>query len=284
MSQDNRVEDLVQRFAREYDGLSKQLKLIAQYITEHRQQMVVVRIRDVAEACSVQPSAVVRFAQHFGFSGFSELQALFREAYNSYTGSYKQRIRAMINEHPARIKSAEVARGFLETCRSGIASMSEELDDRAFENAVTILEKAQHIYVIGVRRMFPVASYLGYALLQTRKRVIMVDGMGGMYKEQIESLSKGDVLLSISMEPYGYETRYCTKMAFEREATVVAITDSPLSPIARVAAATLTVHEPEAYFFRTLACTMSLAQSLFIALAYRLELYVDHADEETLRS
>jgi hypothetical protein len=65
MAQDNRVEDLIQRVAREYDDLSKQLKLIAQYITEHRQQMVVVRIRDVADACGVQPSAVVRFCPAF---------------------------------------------------------------------------------------------------------------------------------------------------------------------------------------------------------------------------
>ena len=83
MAQDNRVEDLIQRVAREYDDLSRQLKLIAQYITEHRQQMVVVRIRDVADACGVQPSAVVRFAQHFGFSGYSDLQAVFRDAYAS---------------------------------------------------------------------------------------------------------------------------------------------------------------------------------------------------------
>ena len=80
MAQESRVEELVRRVAGEYDGLSKQLKTIAQYITGNRQQMVVVRIRDIADACGVQPSAVVRFAQHFGFSGFSELQAVFRDA------------------------------------------------------------------------------------------------------------------------------------------------------------------------------------------------------------
>ncbi len=276
MAQDSKVEDLVQRVAREYDALSKQLKVIAKYITEHRQQMVVVRIRDVADACAVQPSAVVRFAQHFGFSGFSELQSVFRDAYSSgaSTASYQQRIRAVISKHPAQMKSSELARSFMETCQSGIAALSESLDDRAFEKAVTILQDAEHIYVMGVRRMFPVAAYLGYVLLKTRKRVIMVDAMGGMYKEQIEGLSKGDVLLSISMAPYGVETRYCTDLAVEREATVVAITDSSLSPISRAAAVTLTVHEAESYYFRALACTMSLAQSLFIALAYRMELNV----------
>ncbi|WP_263768284.1 MurR/RpiR family transcriptional regulator [Propionivibrio soli] len=283
MNQDSRVEDLVQRVAQEYDGLSKQLKLIAKYVTENRQHMVVVRIRDVADACGVQPSAVVRFAQHFGFSGFSDLQAVFRDAYASgvSVGNYQQRIRAVISKHPAQMKSPDLARSFLETCQSGIASISATLDDRAFEKAVGILQGAQHIYIMGVRRMFPVASYLAYVLPQTRKRVILVDAMGGMFKEQIEGLSKGDVLLSISMSPYGTETRYCTELAVERQATVVAITDSSLSPISRAAAVTLTVQEAEAYYFRAMAGTMSLAQALFIALAYRLELNMERSDERT---
>jgi DNA-binding MurR/RpiR family transcriptional regulator len=247
--------------------------------------MVVVRIRDVADACNVQPSAVVRFAQRFGFSGFSELQAVFRDAYATgvSTASYQQRIRAVISKQPAQMKSSELARSFLETCQSGIASLSDNLDDRAFEKAVTILQHAQHIYVMGVRRMFPVASYLGYVLMQTRKRVVLVDATGGMYKEQIEGMTKGDVLLSISMAPYGPETSYCTDLAVEREATVVAITDGSLSPISRAAAATLTVHEAEAYYFRAMACTMSLAQALFIALAYRLELKIKRSDSKSHR-
>jgi DNA-binding MurR/RpiR family transcriptional regulator len=285
MAQENGVEDLVQRIAREYDDLSKQLKLIAQYITQHRQQMIVVRILDVANACGVQPSAVVRFAQRFGFSGFSELQAVFRDAYASgaTAAGYQQRIQAVISEHPAQMGSVELAHGFMKTCQAGIATLSEELDDRAFERAVNILQDAEHIYIMGVRRMFSVASYLGYALLHTRKRVIMVDGLGGLYKEQIEGLSKGDVLIAISMAPYGTETRYCANLAIERDATVVAITDSSLSPISRAAAVTLTVHESEAYFFRALASTMCLAQSLFIALAYRLELNMERSDDRFVR-
>ena len=43
---------------------------------------------------------------------------------------------------------------------------------------------------------------------------------------------------------------------------------------------TLTVQEAEVYNFRALACTMSLAQSLFIALAYRLELDLERPEEK----
>ena len=280
MAKDSKVEELIQRFAHEYDGLSKQLKLVAQYISAHRQQMVVVRIRDVAQACRIQPSAVVRFAQHFGFAGFSDLQAIFREAYASGAQeiTYQQRIRAVIDEHPAQMKSADLARRFLDTCQSGLVSVSENLDEGAFEKAVDILQHAEHIYIMGVRRMFPVASYLAYVLPQTRKRVIFIDSTGGMYKEQVDSMSQGDVLLAISMKPYGQETSYCTELANQRGGTVLAITDNSLAPISRAAAVTLVVHEAEVYFFRAIACAMSLAQALFIALAYRLELDVERKD------
>jgi len=283
MAQESKVDDLVKRVASEYDTLSKQLKTIAQFITENRQQMVVVRIRDIADTCDVQPSAVVRFAQHFGFSGYSELQAIFRDAYatSATSVSYQQRIRSVIEKHPAQMKSHELAHSFLDACRNGIAAISEELDARAFEKAVTLLQKANHIYIMGVRRMFPVASYLGYVLLKTRKRVIMIDALGGMFKEQIGSITKGDVLISISMAPYGSETEHCCEIAAEHQAAIVAITDSSLSPIARVATTTLTVREPEIYNFRALACTMSLAQSLFIALAYRLELNLKSSRDNT---
>ena len=82
-----------------YESLPKQLRAIARYVETNRARMVVTRITDVAAACAVQPSAVTRFAQRFGFSGYSELQALFRKAFSDGAApgaSYTERIRTMI--------------------------------------------------------------------------------------------------------------------------------------------------------------------------------------------
>lgn len=273
MTQANGVDELIQTIAQQYEGLPKQLKAIAHYITQNRQQMVVVRILDVAKACDVQPSAVVRFAQRFGFSGFSELQAVFRDAFASgaTAAGYQQRIQQVISEHPAKMDSVDLAGAFMKSCQEGIATLSQELDAAAFERAVGLLQDAEHIYIVGVRRMYSVAAYLAYAFSHTRKRIVLVDGAGGMFREQIESMAKGDVLVAISMAPYGSETRLAAELAGERGVDVVAISDSPLSPIARGAASTLTVHESEAFFFRTMPSAVCLAQALFIAVAYRLE-------------
>ena len=75
------AERLLQLITEEYESLPRQLKRIASYMSQQSDRIMVDRISDIARECEVHPSAIVRFSQRFGFSGFSEMQALFREAY-----------------------------------------------------------------------------------------------------------------------------------------------------------------------------------------------------------
>jgi len=75
------VDELMQRVTDAYDALPRQLKRVAAYVEQHRSNVMMDRTSDIASACGVHPSAVVRFAQRFGFSGFSDLQTMFRQAY-----------------------------------------------------------------------------------------------------------------------------------------------------------------------------------------------------------
>ena len=68
------VDELMQRVAQAYDSLPRQLKSVASYLEQHRSSVMVDRTSDIAASCGVHPSAVVRFAQRFGFSGFTDLQ------------------------------------------------------------------------------------------------------------------------------------------------------------------------------------------------------------------
>ncbi|QSN60427.1 MurR/RpiR family transcriptional regulator [Caballeronia sp. M1242] len=275
------VDDLMQRITDAYDSLPRQLKSVASYIEQHRQSVMMDRTSDIAASCGVHPSAVVRFAQRFGFSGFSDLQAVFRQAYaGGSTGqSYQQRIRKLIDEKAGVASGVSVAREFIAASRAGLDELEAGLDDAQFEAAVEMLEKAENIYVIGVRRSFAVASYIVYALGHTKKRVHLISGVGGMFREQIRSVKKGDVLIAISFAPYGKETQYCVRAAQHHGAATLVITDSQLSPLARHASASLLVKEGSAFAFRSLTSTICLCQALFIALAYRLELNVEESRE-----
>lgn len=278
MTKRNPVDELLQRIADEYDELPRQLQSVATYIEQHRANIMVQRINEVADGCGVHASAVVRFAQRFEYSGYSEMQAVFRSAYTEAVTparSYQQRIRKVIADERAPMTAAQMALRFIDASRAGLDELAGEFDRKAFDEAVDLLVKAENIYVIAVRRTFGIASYIAYALQHTEKRVHLISGLGGMFREQIRSIGKNDVLIAISFPPYGKETLYCARVAHQHKAKVLAVTDSALGPLARDATALLKVNEGSAFAFRALTSTICLCQALFVALAYKLELKVE---------
>lgn len=279
------VEELMDTIAAAYEALPRQLKRIASYFEQHRSSVMMDRVTDIAVACDVHPSAVVRFSKRFGFSGFSEMQAIFRRAYTERVApiqSYQQRIRNLVTNARTRLRGSEIAGEFIDGSRRGLEELGSALDGSAFDEALDLLLRAKAIYIAGVRRSFAAASYLAYALQHTRKRVILAPGLGGMYREQIGSIRKGDALVAISFLPYGRETQYCVRMAHHNKASTLVITDSQMSPLARFATALLTVKEGNAFGFRSLTNTMCLCQALFIALAYKLELNIEQLERDSI--
>jgi DNA-binding MurR/RpiR family transcriptional regulator len=88
----------------------------------------------------------------------------------------------------------------------------------------------------------------------------------------MRSVHSGDAMVAVSFAPYAQETLQVVQAAGARGAQIIALTDSRMSPIAQSAQAVLVVQESATMGFRALSSTMGLAQSLFIALAYALEL------------
>ena len=269
------VDQLLKRISEEYEGLSKQLKVIARHVEQHRDHLGLEGIQEVAAQCEVQPSAVVRFAKHFGFSGFTEMQRIFRDGLARQIApsrNYKARIREVIESGAGALSSVEIAHEFLAGSVAGMQELESGLHGPSFKKAVDLLAEADAIWIVGSRRSFPVAVYLDYALQHTDKRVALVSALGSMHSGQMRSVRKGDVLIAISFSPYAEETVDVAQRAVARGARLIAITDSRMSPLAREAQITLMVQDNSIFGFRSLTSTMGLAQSLFIALAYRLEL------------
>jgi DNA-binding MurR/RpiR family transcriptional regulator len=266
---------LVKRITNEFDTLSRQLKLIARYVEENRAHIGLDRIKDVAGRCGVQPSAVIRFAKRFGFSGYTEMQKIFREGITRQIApqrDYQTRIRSLIAAAQGQLSSADIAHEFIGGSITGMQELQRDLHSTIFDEAVDMLVQAPSIWVVGTRRSFPVASYLAYALQHTEKRVELLTGLGGMNEGQMRSIRPGDVMIVVSFAPYAEESIQCARQAVASGARVIAIADSQMSPLAALAAASLVVSESTIFGFRSLTNTMALAQSLFIALAYRTEL------------
>ena len=253
-----------------YDGLSKRLQQIARYVLDEPNAVALETLTVLAERCGVQPSAVVRFAQSFGFSGATQMQRLFRDGLisNNAALGYSERVRKFnetLNETAERPSLiGEFVRGNL----LALQNLEQTVTETDMRAAVRLIAKADTVFVAGFRRAFPVSSYLAYALQQLGKKVLFIDGVAGLAPQQTKTITARDLLIAVSFKPYSRETVELVEIAVGSDAPVLSISDSMVSPIARSATLVLQVIEAEIRSFRSLATSICLAQALVIGYAF----------------
>lgn len=253
-----------------YDSLSDRLQRIARHILDEPNDLAFETLAVVAERSGVQPSAIVRFAQAFGFAGASPMQRLIRDGLLQENRSlgYVERIRQHRYAAPGDEEGPrELLSEFVKGNVLALENLNHSVGMRELIAAIDLIENAETVYITGFRRSFPVASYLSYMLAQAGKRTVLIDGVGGLYLQQARGLREQDVLVAISYAPYSPETVALVDTFGSR--AVISITDSVVGAIAKENALVLQVRESEVRGFRSLAASMCLAQSLAIGLASR---------------
>ncbi|ONG51784.1 RpiR family transcriptional regulator [Pseudoroseomonas deserti] len=248
------------------DSLPKRLLQAADYALSHPQEFAFATIGAIAQQAGVQPSALVRFAQSLGYSGFSELQAVFRAHARDRWPDYRERLETLRSEEGGDGPAA-LLRGFIGASLHSVERLSETLDAAALDRAIGLLAAAPTIHLLGSRRAFPVAAYLAYALRKLEIRCHLIDQAGGLAPEQVALMAPGDVLLAVSFSPYAPATLELVAAAAARGHGVVALTDTPFSPLAASASAWLEVAEADHAGFRSLAGTFALAMTLAVGTA-----------------
>ena len=250
-------------------ALPKRLTQIASFALENPDEIAFGTVSSIAEQAEVQPSALVRFAQALGYQGFSDMQEIFRSRLRDRILNYDERLQQLRQHAPDASKPNVIFHGFCEASARSIAALQEKLDPASLDRAVEQLAAAETIYLIGLRRSFPIASYMAYALGKLGVRAMLVDAVGGLAAEQITFAGPADAVLAISFTPYASETLTLARAAAEKGVPVIAITDSPFSPLAQVAGLWVEISEANFEGFRSMAATLTLAMTLTVAIAER---------------
>ncbi|WP_297197609.1 MurR/RpiR family transcriptional regulator [uncultured Pluralibacter sp.] len=251
-----------------YDTLSKRLKQVARYMLDNSNSVAFDTVVSIAEHVQVPPSTLIRFANAFGFSGFNEMKQVYRQHLMDETVSYTERAR-LFREDPANgpEKPSEILNMFSMVNVQALQQLSAQIKPEALDNAVALLSKAETIYVVGLRRSFSVACYLTYALRHLERRAFLIDGLGGMFTEQLSMVSPKDVVIAISYSPYAQEGVELVELGAKQGARQIAITDSQVSPLAAFSDVCFVVREAQVDGFRSQIASMCLAQTLVMSLA-----------------
>lgn len=243
-------------------ALPKRLRQCAQYVAANQDRIAVSTVAEMAEGAGVQPSAFMRFCQIMGFSGFSEMQRLFRESYVGGWPDYTTRL-----DH-LREKGGESAAGlvaeFVDAGRASLENLLKTVNPQELDAAVSILAKAEMIHIMGLRRSFPVASYLAYAFEKMNVPAILHDTVGKL--DNRNAVRSGDAVLAVTFSPYSDETVEFITAARARDIPVVALTDTTVSQLRKLGAMLISVSEVDFGAFRSLSATLCIAITLAVAV------------------
>ena len=259
------LEEFNHRLAEISETMPKRLRQCAEYVAQNTDRIAVSTVAELSEGAGVQPSAFMRFCQLMGFTGFSEMQKIFRETYAQKWPDYATRLenlRATGDDSPSALLAE-----FVEAGRLSLENLASSISPESLEQVVRILANAPMIHIVGFRRAFPVASYLSYAFEKMDIPSVLHDGVGKLNPRH--AIRKGDVVIAITFAPYSQETIDLATYARGVGCEVVAITDTMSSPLRKIEASVLAVSEVDVGAFRALSATISLAISVAVAVGAR---------------
>jgi len=263
LSAPSTIDECQARIAAMMGDMPKRLRQCAAYVAANSERIAVSTVADIASGADVPPSAVMRFCQVIGFSGFSEMQKLFREAYNPKWPDYSTRLANLQSGESGQ--PAQFLAEFIEAGRLSLQQLANTVDEAALAQAARLLAGAGLVHLVGMRRAFPAASYLAYVFEKLNVPAMLHEGAGGLNHRH--ALRAGDGMIAISFAPYSDETIDLAAAAHGAGLQVVALTDHFASPLAASAAVVLPITEVDFGAFRAMSATIVLALALAVAVA-----------------
>lgn len=246
---------------------SKGQRRIAQYILESYDKAAFMTASRLGKTVGVSESTVVRFAVELGFDGYPTMQKAMQSMVVNRLTSV-QRIE-VTND---RLGKQDVLSMVLQSDMEKLRQSAETVDRTSFEAAVNAVLDAKRVFILGVRSAAPLASFLGYYLnyMFQNVHIITASGTSEMF-EQIVGVNDRDAVIAISFPRYSATTIKAAQYCRSTGATVIALTDTALSPLGQTSDHVLCAKSSMMSLVDSLVAPMSVVNALIVAIAAKKE-------------
>ncbi|MBU3180878.1 MurR/RpiR family transcriptional regulator [Clostridium psychrophilum] len=261
---ENIKEDLMKSIQIKLPRLSKGQKLIAEYILEHYDKAAFMTASKLGTSIGVSESTVVRFANELGFSGYPKLQKSLQQLIRDKLTTV-QRIE-LSNDY---MTQENALKSVLKADMENIKATLEKINYQTFDDIVNSLFKARKIYIIGLRDSSALSEFLAFYLNLILDNVeVVAYGVSDIF-EQMLNVNEEDIVIGIGFPRYTTRTIEALNFARSKNANIVVITDSLLSPLAAKANYTLIAQSNMTSFVDSLVAPLSVINALIIAVGLR---------------
>ena len=180
-------------------------------------------VSDLAGRVGTSRPSIVRFATKLGFAGYTQLQQHVRRNLSRRLSRPSDRIRSE-SDAAVPVRSA---------IDESIDSVFEALEGDRLTQLVAPLEKAKTIWILSGEPSLAGARALHSGLAMVRPGVRLVEEHS--FGTDLSDLQQGDAAVVIDFMRYRRQTVAATRILADAGVSIVAITDSPLSPLVELA-------------------------------------------------
>jgi len=259
---DTNVSSLVlERLADELPDFTPQARKAAIYILENPLDVGVSTVREIAEAADVNPNTVMRMARQVGFTGYDDFRAPFRDAIRQGAIDFPDRARWLQDIG----KSGDLGELYADMVQSALRNIEDSFATIGIDqliSAANLIWESHNVYTLGVGINHSNAHNFTYLASTGMVRFHAIPRAGSTAIDDLAWADSGDVLIAISCKPYRSEVVEAVLLARQQGVKIIAISDSPASPLIRNADHGFVISVDTPQFFPSSVSIIALLETL----------------------
>lgn len=267
-AQDSSIYDtsVMRRIASVAPDLPPALRKVADYLLRHPLKAATLTIEELAQATQTSPAAVNRLARAVDFGGYIGLKAALLATLHDLV-SPVDKLKTQLEQRPAGQFGLQEQ---LDAAAANLAATGQNNPSAAFDAAASALANARRVYALGLGNSAYLAGLAATNLAPFCDALALgMDGGNENAAFRLVSITEKDVLLAISLPRYTIDTVQLARFARERGACVLAITDSPASPLCEVAQHVLYAPAEHPMLTSSFSAVLALVEALVSAVMTR---------------
>jgi DNA-binding MurR/RpiR family transcriptional regulator len=228
-------------------------------VLEHPRGFVLLSVRAMAKRLNTDPATIVRIVRVLGFASFREFQKYLHDLSIAFATS-ADTMQAASSE---RGRYAHVADS-IERDLKNLQGLKNSLDPARLTELAKRMYASRRIVVLAGDLAAYLAKYFEYQTSLLGMPVFAATSAGRI-SHLTRSLTKDDLVMAISFRRGLMQTVEGARQACQRQAHCVAITDTYLSPLARIAHETFLASIETTSFGASYAAPVALINALLAA-------------------
>ena len=268
--------ELLRDLAGGLDTLTPEVRKAAAYVLENPNDVSVSSIREISDAANVKPNTFVRLARSVGFDGYEEFREPFREEIRNGGVSFPDRARWL----QSLVRGGKLSGLYADMASSAIRNIEETFaatSNAVMKAAADAIVAARRTYVLGVGVNVSNARNFTYLADMAVDTIEAIPRHGSVAVDDLARAGREDVLIAMTCKPYRTEVVEAVELARQQGVTIVAISDSPASPIVIGSDHAFVIAADTPQFFPSSVSTIALLETL-------MAFVIADADDEVIAS